>query len=570
MSAISRLYHVADSFNLRKIQAQDKSNPAATELRNFRSSYNTKVFNVAANPTLPSQNGVQRDYDVQISEMEYRILRENVMNEANSLIEEPQAYYGFKINSDIANNLIRNCNALIRESQQVFVGETDASKMTQVFKLFNDLSFLYNENVADIKKDLIFKQTFHAKLIQIETLFEKIKARFTAWQAPRSYRYNSFKPSGEFSTDYIIEILSNLIYVVKEMFEIKSTAQYLADSDFKELDFVNRGQLEVQPLDGIDETDELRESDRRRREEEARLEDSKHRTRTAHTEYGDGSAEMDDDKPEVGGIDYSAGTIESKEGLEGPPIDSSEVHAVGAASGTTAGAPVVEPRRPLKLKEPTATTGTAVVPQRQKTKKDFPDLASLKNYFKITAVFNEYIKNNILRCKGDYTNYLEIILDSILRNGKIADIRITAKLLGSLSLFEDFKKRVQASPEFSVPLVSVDDVNKIFIAHAKDTSVKNFDLRYGPSISLINSVYLAHYYSPAPETGVAAPGIPLTSEPVDIAAPTVRRSARNKKHSIEELRKLEEIDPVEEPGGMISGVINYITGRKKKPRKPKS
>jgi len=225
----------------------------------------------------------------------------------------------------------------------------------------------------------------------------------------------------------------------------------------------------------------------------------------------------------------------------------------------------------LKLKEPTAPTGTAVVPQKKKTKKDFPDLASLKNYFKITAVFNEYVKNNILSFKTDYKNYLKQILDNILISGKF-DIRIKAKLLDSPILFEDFIKRVQASPEYLVPMVSADDIDKIFIAHAKDTSVsdKNFTKVYGPSIAFIKSDYLAHYYSANPVSGVAAPGIPLTSEPVDTAAPTVRRSDRNKKPSIEELRNLEEIDPVEEPVGMITGAFNYITGRKKKPRKPKS
>ena len=488
MSAISRLYHVADSFNLRKIQAQDKSNPAATELRNFRSSYNTKVFNVAANPTLPSQNGVQRDYDVQISEMEYRILRENVMNEANSLIEEPQAYYGFKINSDIANNLIRNCNALIRESQQVFVGETDASKMTQVFKLFNDLSFLYNENVADIKKDLIFKQTFHAKLIQIEILFEKIKDRFQGWKGLTAYRFSSFKTSFEFSPSYIIEILNNLIYVLKEMFEIKSTAEYLADSDFNE--YVNRGQLEIQPLDGVVDSAALVESDAFRREEEARLEDSKHRIRAAHTEYGDGVEEMYDEKP---GVPEFRDAVEDDEADETAPLLPGEVHTLGeAASGvSTDGMPLTP--SVMKLEDyttpvPAARTARVI----KKTKKDFPSLDGLEKPSEITKVFNDYVNNDILGFKTEYKIELRLILDGLLtqyKTGSTMPPKIIKAAEPKFKLQENFVTRVQSSGGNIVPLISSSDVDDIFEVYAKSAGEASIET-YETAINIIKTKYV--------------------------------------------------------------------------------
>jgi hypothetical protein len=248
MSSISDLWNIQNAFFQRNLRAnRTKTDPKAQAIKS--GVYSRGFMRPYQQPTLASQGGQPRDYDLMVDAHEFRIEREQVLAQQENENETAQAFYGFKMNSTTSTNLIKNTNALIREIQQVFVGRTDASKITHVFKLFNDLSYAYNESLKDITRDIDFKRLFHGKVIQIETLFEKLYNRFSDWNAKHEFRYNSFEPNLSFNTDYILKIVKDILAVCKLMLEDKNTTAFLSDSDFNRLEFMNNGQLEVQPND---------------------------------------------------------------------------------------------------------------------------------------------------------------------------------------------------------------------------------------------------------------------------------------------------------------------------------
>ena len=144
MTSINDLWRIQNSFNIRKTQIKDHSNPQIRALAYARA-YSARPMRVAMTPVPASEGGHMRDYDNMIADQEFRIERENVIAQQEGDIEKPTAYIGFNIDPSVSRLIMKNINAIIREQQQVLVGTTDASKMTQIFKLFNDLSFLYNQ-----------------------------------------------------------------------------------------------------------------------------------------------------------------------------------------------------------------------------------------------------------------------------------------------------------------------------------------------------------------------------------------------------------------------------------------
>ena len=247
MSSISKLWAISNSTNLRKRQLQDVTQPQAAALNFARRNFVDKIMKPQYEPIYAPSAGLPRDYDSKIAETEYRLERENVIAQKLGQVESSESYGDFVMNFEVRDKIMKNLNAIIREQQQVFVGETDASKITQIFKLFNDMSFVYNEYLKDIARDSNFKREFHAKVIQMESLFVKMRGRFDSWTLRDDIAYNSYKKSNVYNSDYIADIIKQLITVCNYMLEGKDTTLFLANDNNEVLQNINIGQVELQP-----------------------------------------------------------------------------------------------------------------------------------------------------------------------------------------------------------------------------------------------------------------------------------------------------------------------------------
>ena len=247
MSSISKLWAISNSTNLRKRQLRDVSQPQAAALNFARRNFVDKIMKPQYEPIYAPSAGLPRDYDSKIAETEYRLERENVIAQKLGQVESSESYGDFVMNFEVRDKIMKNLNAIIREQQQVFVGETDASKITQIFKLFNDMSFVYNEYLKDIARDSNFKREFHAKVIQMESLFVKMRGRFDSWTLREDIAYNSYKKSNVYNSDYIADIIKQLITVCNYMLEGKDTTLFLANDNNEVLQNINIGQVELQP-----------------------------------------------------------------------------------------------------------------------------------------------------------------------------------------------------------------------------------------------------------------------------------------------------------------------------------
>ena len=245
--SITKLWENSNSLNLRVRQLNDVTNPQAQSLNWARRNFVNKIMKPQIDPIFSPGAGLPRDYDAKISEIEYRIERENVIAQKQGQVETNESYGDFVMNFELRDRLIKNINALIRECQQVFVGETDGSKMTQIFKLFNDLSFIYNEYLKDIKRDSTFKRQWHSKVIQMEAVFVKIRERIDKWDRNFEFLHNSYTSNNSYSSSYVGNIVNNIIHVCNYMLEDKDTTLFLSNTMDDRLEFINKGQIEAQP-----------------------------------------------------------------------------------------------------------------------------------------------------------------------------------------------------------------------------------------------------------------------------------------------------------------------------------
>jgi hypothetical protein len=253
---------------------------------NRAKTFSNKLMRPTYQPILASSGGQPRDYDQRIAEQEFRMTLESVIAQQEGFQEKPEGFMGYKMDINVKQQLIKNCNALIREVQQVFVGDTNAAKFTQIFKLFNDLSFMYNEHLKGIRLDAEFNREFHSKVIHLTQLFERVSQRLLGWMNGERFAYNSYEPNNSFNTDYMRSVVSNILEVLRHMLEDKDTTQYLANTSNEQLEFMNQSQLEVLPkeVDGEAAADDGEEEAKEEADPEGELLIAQARERAAEIE----------------------------------------------------------------------------------------------------------------------------------------------------------------------------------------------------------------------------------------------------------------------------------------------
>jgi hypothetical protein len=315
MTSINDLWAISTTSNLRRIQSKDLTSQQAQsrDLNWARQHFVNKVMKPVYLPKPPAAGGLPRDYDDNIAAWEYRLEREAVIAESNGL--SGQAYGDFVMGFDVKEKLVRNLNALIREQSQVFDGVTDASKFTQVFKLFNDVAFTYNEHLIDIKRDSQFLSMFHSKVIQVEGLFLKISDRLEGWSSMKTYEFNSYKPSNVYNYGYLKSIVKSIIEVCRLMLESKDTTQFLVSSHVNEYSQVEyQPQIGAQgdrPIDDASSNDSDDENDSEDGDDADELEEAKEEVRDrghrTHTDRAFAAAAESGGEPPGAGTGAGAG-----------------------------------------------------------------------------------------------------------------------------------------------------------------------------------------------------------------------------------------------------------------------
>lgn len=231
MTSITELWRIQNSFNLvnNEIKSNAEFNPQVAALR-YADTFSTGKMKIEAYPLTQAQSGQPRNYDDVIAETEFRIERENVMEQQNSLDSKPQAYVGFKLDFDIKEKLMKYMNALINDLDKAVQGELDELTLNKLSQQFTTFSFVYNENVSDISRDAEFLPNFHAQVIKIERLFLKIrKELFDYYQVGFDYDDSKIKIRRD-NVDYILRIVDNILYMTKQMLDNKNTSQYLSEN----------------------------------------------------------------------------------------------------------------------------------------------------------------------------------------------------------------------------------------------------------------------------------------------------------------------------------------------------
>jgi hypothetical protein len=205
------------------------------------------------NFTIAAQGGQPRDYDQEISEREFAIEKENVAvenDQLNGTQEMAPIAFDFKLTMQTKQTLIKGLNELIKESQYIFSGDIDVIKFVDIFQKFNDLSFSYNEYISDIIRDVEFAHLWHTKLINLETIFVRIKQRLTDISEGKYSGSDNIKISGAYNIGYLQEIITQGAQVIDMMLLNKNTSQYLSIEN-KPLTHITSGQIESSPQDEI-------------------------------------------------------------------------------------------------------------------------------------------------------------------------------------------------------------------------------------------------------------------------------------------------------------------------------
>ena len=114
MTTITELWRIQNSFNIvnNEIRQNADFNPQIAALR-FTDTFSKARMNIDPYPLTPAQSGQSRTYDQEISDMEFRIERENVIEQQNSLDSKPKAFFGFKASFEIKEKIMKKIGEII-------------------------------------------------------------------------------------------------------------------------------------------------------------------------------------------------------------------------------------------------------------------------------------------------------------------------------------------------------------------------------------------------------------------------------------------------------------------------
>lgn len=227
---VNQLWKIQDQNNLRKLQAKDNY---ITTQQMFQ--YET------ANPTgqvMPVSSGVLdggiiNQWDGDVMRLEYVIERENVNYEASELNGttdlEPVNFETIPL--QIKTDIFKTMNVLYRECQKLFsspqVGEGD---ILNIFKFYNDFANLYDTYLMDIKQDPIFKNNFNARVVELESIFQKIKTRIQAWGDKQQFTNNIFTTANSYPEEYLEARIRDIIYSLNEMLKLQNIGYFIKDT----------------------------------------------------------------------------------------------------------------------------------------------------------------------------------------------------------------------------------------------------------------------------------------------------------------------------------------------------
>ena len=228
------------------------------------------------NLTTPLQGGQPIDYDQAVANLGYTIERENVATERERLKgetpEKSTESLEFKLSQPIKATLIKEVNALIKETQYVFSGDISIVKFVDIFQKFNDLSYSYNEYIIDIKRDTTFALLWHTKLVNLQTIYASLKKRLAdIMNGQYSMEELRIKTHGNYNLSYIATLINQIIAVIEMMLVNKNTTTYLQDNMEKPMNDIISGQVSSNPQPEVPKTqDEMdqEEADRLQKEQE--------------------------------------------------------------------------------------------------------------------------------------------------------------------------------------------------------------------------------------------------------------------------------------------------------------
>ena len=162
------LWAIANSTNIR---ANQRYNATITDADISRMHYFQQAQATGQKATfykqfcLPSQNGLPRDYDYQIAQMEFKIEQEHV-NSENQMLAPQQIKENIETKMEIStkNDIIERINKLI-ESLSTLLNEQSIAqvKIYTVLKEYNNFSQYYNNYVNEIANDVQFRDQFIKK-----------------------------------------------------------------------------------------------------------------------------------------------------------------------------------------------------------------------------------------------------------------------------------------------------------------------------------------------------------------------------------------------------------------------
>ena len=188
--------------------------------------------------------------DFEINKLVYNNEREMVNNDLYKSISAPngetEQLQPSEVQMDIGKQLkfTELLNGII-SLQKIFLDkkyESAYSNIITIVEKFNNLLIIYGHNYDEIVRDIIFKNSFNHKLIEIEDLFLKIKnyviysltTASTEWTGPH-YTRDTYNPN------YIKDIINDCIRLTTIMIDGKAVNPYLTDN-------LNDGQILLSPL----------------------------------------------------------------------------------------------------------------------------------------------------------------------------------------------------------------------------------------------------------------------------------------------------------------------------------
>jgi hypothetical protein len=194
-------------------------------------------------PTVPTSNGFSIDERQTVQKMVFAMERENAIAERDNRTQDYlQPILALKLNMPIKKELIGSVNNVIQKAQIILTGVSNSQVVIELFKLFSDLSYYYNEYVGDIARDNTFKLDFHLKLSYLEKIIYKLKQKYESIQlGDLSANAAQYSESVELPLQNLIDILTTMLSMLKLMIESKNTNDHLGA---QEAPFFNRSQIE--------------------------------------------------------------------------------------------------------------------------------------------------------------------------------------------------------------------------------------------------------------------------------------------------------------------------------------